>query len=74
MAKKYSKELLDMKFEVEVLDGTKPERTFFAIQKVKKRWNMYIFTLFFCDNLPTCIDFINVLLYIIVKDIYTIKL
>ena len=33
MAKKYSKELLDMKFEVEVLDGTKPERTFFAISE-----------------------------------------
>lgn len=31
MEKKYSKELLDMKFEVEVMEGTKPERTFFAI-------------------------------------------
>ena len=35
---------------------------------------MYIFSWLFCDNLPTCIDFINVLLYIIVKDICTIKL
>ena len=31
MAKEYSKELLDLGFDVEVLDGTKPERTFFAI-------------------------------------------
>ncbi len=31
MEKKYSKDLLDMKFEVEIMDGTKPERTFFAI-------------------------------------------
>lgn len=35
---------------------------------------MYIITKLFCDNLPTCIDFINVLFYIIVKDSYTIKL
>ncbi len=33
MAKEYSKELLDLKFEVEVMEGTKPERTFFAISE-----------------------------------------
>ena len=37
MAKKYSKELLDMEFEVEVLDGTMPERTFFAITEESLR-------------------------------------
>ena len=31
MEKKYSKDLLDLKFEVEVMNGIKPERTFFAI-------------------------------------------
>ncbi len=33
MEKQYSKELLDMGFEVEVLEGTRPERTFFAISE-----------------------------------------
>ena len=31
MGKKYSDEILNMKFSVEVFDGIKPERTFFAI-------------------------------------------
>ena len=31
MKGKYSSELLNMKFDVEVMDGIKPERTFFAI-------------------------------------------
>ncbi len=31
MKEKYRKELLDMNFSIEVLDGTKPERIFFAI-------------------------------------------
>ena len=37
MEKKYRKELLDMEFEVEVLDGTMPERTFFAITEESLR-------------------------------------
>ena len=31
MAKKYRDELLDMKFSIEMMDGIKPQKTFFAI-------------------------------------------
>ena len=37
MGKRYSDELLNMKFSVDVLDGTKPERTFFAITEESLR-------------------------------------
>ena len=40
MDKKYSEELLNMEFSVEVLDGIKPERTFFSITEDTLR-NVY---------------------------------
>ena len=40
MKEKYSDELLNMKFCVEVMDGTKPERTFFSITEETLR-NVY---------------------------------